>query len=78
MSMLRPSCVGSVLGQVPAIAMSARIRSKAYALLIPLNLRSSASIIVAIVLYAVAKGFTSTHHHSNQNRKCLGRRRCRR
>ncbi len=33
-------------------------------------------IVAAIVLYAVAQGFSSTHHHSNHNGRC--RRRCRR
>ena len=33
-------------------------------------------IVAVIVLYAIARGFTSPHHHSNRNRRC--RRRCRR
>jgi hypothetical protein len=33
-------------------------------------------ILGFIVLYAVAQGFSSTHHHSNHNGRC--RRRCRR
>jgi hypothetical protein len=33
-------------------------------------------IVAAIVLYAIAKGFSNTQHYSNNNRRC--RRRCRR
>jgi hypothetical protein len=35
-------------------------------------------IVIAVVLYALAQGFTSPHHHSNRRRtRCGGRRRCR-